>query len=261
MSARLKDELRHVGVGFMLGLMGLVFGIFWAVYLTVNHESIHCRLLRAETISIEEKFVLNSGAGEAGGAGHEGHAAAADHSAHSGHAPASEPVAAHDQTGHSGHTDHSGHAGHEPEAVVPAVDARLDEINLMRGELDKIKQDMAKSASAAGHHGSPEMATAHGRLAKGHVHAMGLGILTIAVSMLLAFVPASPRAKTFAAACVGTGGLFYPLSWILMGMRTTALGSTGAEASVLPMVGLSVILVGLGLLLALVYTVRWLLKG
>lgn len=233
----------------MLGLLGLAFGIFWAVYLTVNHEAIHGRLLRAETISIEEKFVLNSGAGEAG---HEGHAAAVDHSAHAGHASISEPEAAH---------GHTGHAGHEQEAAVPAVDGQLDEIKLMRAELEQVKQGMAKSASAQGHHGSPEMAEAHGRLAKAHVHAMGLGILTIAVSMLLALVPASQRSKTFAAACVGTGGLFYPLSWILMGMRTTALGSAAAEASVLPMVGLSVILVGLGLLLALVYTARWLLRG
>jgi hypothetical protein len=90
---------------------------------------------------------------------------------------------------------------------------------------------------------------------------MGLGILSIAVSMLLALVPASPRSKTFAAACVGTGGLFYPLSWILMGMRTTALGISAAEASVLPMVGLSVILVGLGLVLALAFVLRWLLRG
>lgn len=232
----------------MLGLLGLGFGIFWAVYLTVNHESIHGRLLRAQSASIEEKFVLNS---MAGGAGHEGHDSGApvDHSVH---ASLSEPEAA---------RDHTGHAGHGPVAAVPAHDGQIEEMKLMRGELDRIKQDMAKKASAEGHHGSPEIVTAHERLTKGHVHAMGLGILSIAVSMLLALLPASPRSKTFAAACVGTGGLFYPLAWILMGMRTTALGSAGAEASVLPMVGLSVILVGLGLLLALVYTARWLLKG
>jgi len=243
MSARLKDELRHAGVGLILGLLGLLFGIFWAVYITVNHDAIHGRLLRAESASIEEKFVLNSGAG------HAGHEAAADHASHAAQAPV-----------HAAH-DHSGHAGHEPEAAVPAVDGQYEQIKLMRAELDQIKQDMAKRASTQGHHGSPEMATAHERLAKGHVHAMGLGIMSIAVSMLLALIPASPRSKTFAAACVGTGGLFYPLAWILMGMRTTALGSAGAEASVLPMVALSLVLIGMGLLLALAYTVAWLLKG
>lgn len=211
MSARLKDELRHAGVGLLLGLLGLVFGIFWAVYLTVNHEGIHGKLLRAEASSIEEKFVLNSGAGHAG------------HDAHSGHASHSEPEAA------RGHSMHEGHGGNQS----PAPD----------------------------HHGTPEMAKAHERLAKAHVHAMGLGVVSIAVSMLLALVPASPRSKTFAAACIGTGGLFYPLSWILMGMRTTALGSAGAEASVLPMTALSLGLVGLGLLLALANVVKWLMKG
>lgn len=240
MSARLKDELRHAGVGILLGLLGLVFGISWAVYMTVNHEGIHRQLLQAQSSSIEEKFVLNSGAGHAG---HDGHSA---------QAPAQ---AAHD------HSGHSGHAEHEPEAAVPASDGQPDQINLMRRELDQIKQDIAKRASTQGHHGSPEMAEAHQRLARGHVHAMGLGIMSIAVSMLLAWLPASPRSKTFAAACVGTGSLFYPLSWILMGMRTTALGSAVAEASVLPMVALSLALIGIGLLLALAHTVKWLLKG
>jgi len=249
MSARLKDELRHAGVGILLGLLGLVFGISWAVYMTVNHEGIHRKLLQAEFSSIEEKFVLNSGAG---GAGHNGHSAAADHSAHSAKAPAQ---AADD------HSGHSGHAEHEPEAAVPERDGQPDQIDLMRRELDQIKQDIAKRASNQGRHGSPEMAEAHQRLARGHVHAMGLGVVSVAVSMLLAWLPASPRSKTFASACVGTGSLFYPLSWILMGMRTTALGSAGAEASVLPMVALSLVLIGIGLLLALAYTMKWLLKG
>lgn len=252
MSASLKDELRHAGVGILLGLLGLVFGISWAVYMTVNHEGIHRKLLQAEISSIEEKFVLNPGAGGAGGAGHNGHSAAADHPAHSAQAPAQ---AADD------HSGHSGHAGHEPEAAVPERDGQPDQIDLMRRELDQIKQDIAKRALNQDRHGSPEMAEAYQRLARGHVHAMGLGVVSVAVSMLLAWLPASPRSKTFASACVGTGSLFYPLSWILMGMRTTAMGSAVAEASVLPMVALSLALIGIGLLLALAYTMKWLLKG
>lgn len=246
MNASLKDELRHAGVGILLGLLGLVFGISWAVYMTVNHEGIHRKLLQAEFSSIEEKFVLNSGAGEAGGAGHAGH---------DGHSAQAHAQAAHD------HSGHSGHAEHEPEAAVPERDGQPYQIDLMRRELDQIKQDIAKRASNQGRHGSPEMAEAHQRLARGHVHAMGLGIMSVAVSMLLAWLPASPRSKTFAAACVGTGSLFYPLSWILMGMRTTAMGSAVAEASVLPMVALSLALIGIGLLFALAYTIKWLLKG
>lgn len=241
MNIRTKEELRHAGVGLLLGLIGLGFGIFWAVYITVNHDQLHRRLSQAEKASIEEKFVINSGEG----AGHEGHSMTADHSDHASHASHSEPTA----------HDHSAHAGHD---MAAAPDHQME---LVRKELDQIKADIAKRAPAHDHHSSPDMATAHERLTKGHVHAMGLGILSIAVSLLLAFIPASSRVKTFAAACVGTGGLFYPLAWILMGMRTTAMGAAGAQESVLPMVGLSVILVGLGLLLAFIYTLKWLLRG
>lgn len=240
MSIRLKEELRHSGVGLLLGLVGVLFGIVWAVYLTANHDSIHRRLEQAERASIEEKFVINSGAGE----GHAGHVAPGDHAAHSGHAS---PEMASEG-------DHSAHAGHE----TASADSQVE---LVRKELAAIKEDIAKRATQSDHHGSPDMAKAHERLAKGHVHAMGLGVMSIVVSMLLAWLPASARAKTFAAACVGTGGIFYPLAWILMGMRTTAMGAAGAEASVLPMVGLSVVLVALGLFLTLVYALKWLLKG
>lgn len=244
MSVRMKEELRHAGVGLLLGLLGVLFGVFWAVYMTVNHDSIHSRLMRAQGSQVEGMFVINSGGGHAG---HAGHDADADHSGHAGHA-SHEDAQAHDHSAHEGHAN----------ATEAAADSRVES---MQKELDQIKLEIAKRAPAQGHHATPEMEKAHERLAKGHVHAMGLGLLSIAISVLLAFLPASARAKTFAAACVGTGGIFYPLAWILMGMRTTALGIAGAEQSVLPMVGLSVILVGLGLLLAFVYTLKWLLRG
>ncbi len=227
---KLKDELRHTGVGFLLGLLGVIFGIFWAVHLTVNHESIHRRLLAAQASSIEDKFVINTAPGERG---HEGHGGGA----HSGH------------EAHSGQAGQPAHDGHSGESGVEEV----------RAELDEIRREIAQRAPVADHHGSPEMAEAHNRLGRAHAHAMGLGILSVAVSLLLALIPASARAKTFAAACVGTGGVFYPLSWILMGMRTTALGIGPAAESVVPMVGLSVILIGLGLFLTLVFLIRWLL--
>lgn len=231
--------MRHAGVGLLLGLLGVVFGVFWAVYITVNHEEIHGKLKRAEVSSIEEKFVLNPGAGEAG---HDGHGSTAGHSHpdHASHAAADSPA------------DHSMHDGHESGETADAG------VELMAAELAQIKKEIAERAPAPDHHGSPDMAAAHERLAKAHGHAMGLGVLSMAISVLLAFMPASARAKTFAAACVGTGGLFYPLSWIVMGMRTTAMGSEAAAASVAPMAGLSVILIGLGLVLTLAYVVRWL---
>lgn len=237
MSARLNDELRHAGVGLLLGLLGVVFGVFWAVYITVNHEEIHRKLMRAEVSSIEEKFVLNPGAGETG---HDGHGAPADHSEHASHAVSSAPA------GHSMHDGHGGEAASDGGAELKSA------------ELDQIKKEIEERTPSPDHHGSPDMAAAHERLARAHAHAMGLGVLSIAISVLLAFMPALARAKTFAAACVGTGGLFYPLSWIVMGMRTTAMGTDAAASSVAPMAGLSVFLIGLGLILTLAYAVKWL---
>ncbi|CAG1066251.1 hypothetical protein BAC1_01858 [uncultured bacterium] len=237
MSARLNDELRHAGVGILLGLLGVLFGVFWAVYITVNNDEIHMKLMRAEVSSIEEKFVLSPGAGEAG---HDGHGAPADHSVHAPNAAADEPA------------DHAMHDGHGEEAAADGG------VELKSVELDKIKKELAQRSPAQEHHGSPEMAAAHERLAKAHVHAMGLGVLSIAISVLLAFMPASARAKTFAAACVGTGGLFYPLAWIVMGMRTTAMGTEAAASSVATMAGLSAFLIALGLVFTLAYAVKWL---
>lgn len=248
MSIRMKEELRSAGVGLLLGIIGLLFGVFWAIYITVNHEGIHQRLSQAQGASVEEMFVINSGPGGASHAGHGGHESHPDEPGHSGQAFHSEPA----------HVDvDPEHAGH----VEPAQAQAEDHVELMRKELDEIKLEIAKRAPVNDGHGTAEMAAAHERLSKAHVHAMGLGVLSIVISILLAFLPASARAKTFAAACVGTGGIFYPLAWILMGMRTTSLGIAGAEQSVVPMVGLSVMLVGLGILLVFVYTLKWLLKG
>lgn len=244
MSVRLREELRHSSVGLLLGLIGVGFGLFWAVYLTVNHDSIHRRLEMAASAAIAEKFVTGAAEGHEGHGGGHASGEGADHSAHSSRA------------GAAGGQDHAGYAGHEDSSIAAA-----SEVELLRAEVGQLRREIAGTQGAGGHHSSPDMAAAHGRLAKGHVHAMGLGILSIAVAMLLGLLPATPRAKTLAAACVGTGGLFYPFSWILMGMRTTALGAAGAEQSVLPMVGLSVALVALGVALTLAYALRWLLRG
>ena len=217
---RLKDEVRHVGIGLLLGLLGLIFGLSWVVYLTANHEQIHARLSQASVSSVEEKSVTVPLAGQGEQVSHD------DDHAHS----------------HEGHAEGRSAAG--PETAGSSATYAHEDKGVTHGA-----------------HSSPVMAVAHGRLAKAHAHAMGLGILSIAVSLLLALIPASPRSKTLAAACVGTGGLFYPLSWIIMGMRTTSLGISGAEASVVPLIGLSVGLVGFGLALTLIYVVRWLFKG
>lgn len=222
----LRQELRHSGIGILLGLLCLLFGISWAVYLTANHDSIHRQLEATERAALEEKFVINTGGG------HEGHGA--------GHGAQEETA----------HDDHSAqmHEGHGE----PARDTASGRDK----ERSDIKKEPAGRAEAGFEHG-PVMGVAHERLTKGHLHAMGLGTLTIIVSLLLAFIPATPRAKTLAAACVGTGSFFYPLAWIVMGFRTPVMGGLAAQESVVPMAAFSIALVSAGLLITLAYVVRW----
>jgi len=222
----MKQELKHAGIGLLMGLLCLLFGILWAVYLTVNHESIHRQFEAAARTALEEKFVINQGGHEEHGGGHGQNAQPAqdEHSAQM----------------HEGHQHGDAHVASTGE-----------------NELAKLKEELAARASADHEHGGPVMETAHERLTRGHLHAMGLGVLTISVSLLLAFLPASGRAKTLAAACLGTGSFFYPLAWIVMGFRTTALGEAGAQASVFPMAAFSIALVSAGLLITLAYVIRW----
>ncbi|HEY4708331.1 MAG TPA: hypothetical protein VII64_12800 [Thermodesulfobacteriota bacterium] len=222
----LRRELRHSGIGILLGLLCLIFGISWAVYLTANHDSIHRQLEAIERAALEEKFVINTGGG------HEGHGA--------GHSERAD-TAAHDHSAHM----HEGHG-------EPAQDTASGRDK----ELSDLKNEPAGRAEAGFEHG-PVMGEAHERLTRGHLHAMGLGTLTIIVSLLLAFIPASQKAKTLAAACLGTGSFFYPLAWIVMGFRTPVLGGAGAQESVFPMAAFSIALVSAGLLLTLAYVVRW----
>lgn len=251
-SAAMKRELKTIGVGLLLGLLGLVFGIFWAIYLTANHERIHETLALSAAAALEEKFVTG------GAGGHEWHSAGA-------HDPADSNPA---HEGHDGHgadaasAGHAGHAGHgaDEASQEEKPDGSIDEV---KRELAAIRSELSAKAASAGMHGahaSPEMAEAHKRLARGHLHAMGLGVLTIAVSLMLAFIPGPGRLKTIAAACVGTGGVFYPLAWIVMGYRTTALGAAAAEASVLPMAAFSMLLAAAGLLVSLALVIVWLVR-
>lgn len=107
-----------------------------------------------------------------------------------------------------------------------------------------------------GGHDSPIMELAHTRLKRGHVHAMGLGLLTIAISFILAFTSAPDRIKTAASVLIGLGGLIYPFAWIVMGYRTPGLGPDAAEASVTVIAGPGVALVLLGIFTAGIFLLK-----
>ncbi|MBI5586797.1 MAG: hypothetical protein HY889_00345 [Deltaproteobacteria bacterium] len=219
----MQPFLRPVGIGLILGLLSLLFGVVWAVNLTVNHDSIHKRLNDSAMSVIENKFVINS-------------TGANDHSSHDG--SAQDHDAAH---------DHSAHDHGSPASMEHTHDGAPS-----GGPID------ASAQRAVNHHGhdTPWMEAAHERLTRGHLHAMGLGLLAICVSLTLSLIKAPVKIKTLASACVGIGGFFYPFSWIIMGFRTPALGMDGAAESVFPIAAFSVFLVVTGILLTLFYVIK-----
>lgn len=116
-----------------------------------------------------------------------------------------------------------------------------------------VKQEAADQDKPSQHaHGSWHddalMELAHTRLVRGHLHAMGLGLLAIIISVVLSFTSAEAWIKTAASVFAGIGGLIYPLSWIVMGYRTPSMGPELAEASVTLIVGPGVVLVLSGVL-------------
>lgn len=224
----MQPFLRPVSIGLILGIISLFFGIFWAVNLTVNHEKIHKRLNESAASVIKDKFVLNSEGGH-------------DHSMHtqsSGVHDHSDAAADHD---HSTHNHDMSSGSHNEEAMSSGA---------------------ATEEAAHEHkgHGSPWMEAAHERLGRGHLHAMGLGLLSICISLVLSFLKTPVTVKTFASACVGIGGFFYPLAWIIMGFRTPALGIEGAQESVFPIAVFSVFLIVLGVLVTLFYLIKGVIR-
>lgn len=112
-----------------------------------------------------------------------------------------------------------------------------------------------------GAHDNPVIELSHIRLTRGHLHAMGLGLVTLAVSLTLAFTTAGGIIKTSVSTLTGIGRLIYPFAWIVMGYRTPSLGPEAAEASVLYIAGPGVALVAFGVLIAAFFVARDILRG
>ena len=212
----MQKVLQPVGIGLLLGFFSLLFGISWAMYITVNNDRIQQALEASARAALEDKFVIMAGPAHSHG------------------------MQGMNDMGHMKDTD----GGQGTEATTEHGKAGTE--GLIKG---------------AGEGNDPLLNEARERLTKGHLHAMGLGTLTLIVSLLTALVDAPPKVKTLASACIGVGGLFYPVSWIIMGYRTPALGAEGASQSVLPITALSVLLVFLGIIIPLFYFLRGILSG
>ena len=123
------------------------------------------------------------------------------------------------------------------------------------------KKETAAMPESKSLHDDPLMELAHKRLVRGHLHAMGLGILSIVIAFLLASLDAPLRLKTIGSVFTAMGGLFYPINWIIMGFRTTSMGADASEASVMLSAGSSVLLVLTGVFISLYYLARAVVKG
>ena len=63
---------------------------------------------------------------------------------------------------------------------------------------------------------------------RAHMHAGGIGSIAIGGSVLLSLLSVGRTWKLLASTLLGVGAIGYPLFWMLAGMRTPGLGSTGA---------------------------------
>lgn len=80
------------------------------------------------------------------------------------------------------------------------------------------------------------------RLLRGHIHAMGLGVLVCVLLLIVAFTSLKDVWKKVFGLTFGLGAVLYPPAWVIMGFRTVELGPEAAEASIMwlfgPAVGL-----------------------
>lgn len=214
------ETIRPVRYGILLGLLGLLFGIGWAFYLVLGHERIHESLDRAYENKEEYSLIRFLEPSYALAHTHE-------------KPKRKETVPMHEEEG--------GHHVMEEEGHQEATGAHQHGV------------EMGKEAHL---HDSPIMELSHTRLRRGHIHAMGLGTLTILLSLVIAFTSAPDKVKTAVSVFTGIGGIIYPLAWIIMGYRTPALGPDAADVSVRFIAGPGIALVCLGIFTATVYLLK-----
>jgi len=118
------------------------------------------------------------------------------------------------------------------------------------GVSDNHHESTSKMHQEGGGHGSNAQHSHSGSLAKdamqrllrGHIHAMGLGVLVCVLLLIVAFTSLKDVWKKVFGLTFGLGAVLYPPAWVIMGFRTVELGPEAAEASIMwlfgPAVGL-----------------------
>ncbi len=205
--------LRPVRYGMLIGLLGLVFGMGWAIWLVVGHERIH----KSFEIRMLEGAWYNSAQPLAPGDVHA-------------HGDEEKPPTEESSMRHDGMpVDEEGSHQHETREPKPHFE---------------------------GGHENPIMEISHTRLRWAHIHYMGLGLLTLILSVVLAFTSASARIQGITSVLTGLGGVIYPFAWIVMGYRTPSLGANAAMISAAAIAGPGIALVLLGILTTAFFLLR-----
>ena len=103
------------------------------------------------------------------------------------------------------------------------------------------------------------------RLLRGHIHAMGLGVLSCVLLLIVALTTLKDCWKKVFGFTFGLGAVLYPPAWVIMGFRTVELGPEAAEASIMWLFGPAVgLLLGSMVALLLVLSIEmmgWHKKG
>jgi hypothetical protein len=231
----MNELIKPVRYGILIGLLGLTFGIGWAFWLVLGHERIH-KSLEQRAVERKEAHSLiqllepsNAQANTTDKAGQNEHS----------HGQSSKNEDSHQ---------------HAEEGKPQQKDEHMQTID--EGEHMMPTPEEDKHQHNEGMHDSPIIDLSHKRLTRGHLHAMGLGLVTIAISLILAFTTAPANIKMIAAILTGLGGIIYPFAWIVMGYRTPSIGPDAAEASVTVIAGPGVGLILLGIFTASVFLLK-----
>lgn len=230
--------IKPVRYGILIGLIGLVFGIGWAFWLVLGHERIH-RSLEKSLVERKEVHSLIDIL--------EPDNAQANTNA----------KGVHNEHSHGQSSNNEDTHQHEQEEKPLQKDEHMD---MMSEGQHMMQTGEDKHQHGEGMHDSPIMELAHKRLVRGHLHLMGLGLVTIVMSLLLAVSSASDKMKITASILTGVGGIVYPIAWIVMGYRTPVLGPEGAEVSVMAIAGIGVALVLLGIFTTIAFLLRDIFK-
>lgn len=223
--------IKPVRYGIIIGLLGLLLGIGWAFWLVLGHERIH-RSLEKSLVERKEVHSLID-------------ILEPDHAQANTNAKGVYNEHSHGQFSNNEDT----HQHEEKEKKDEHMDMVSEGQHMMQAGEDKHQH-------GEGLHDSSIMELAHKRLVRGHLHLMGLGLVSVVVSLILGFTSAPPLFKTVASVFTGIGGIVYPAAWIVMGYMTPRLGATGAEAYVIVIAGPGVLLVSFGLISAIIFLLK-----